>query len=141
MWLLMRGNSFRADPDGGITLASSPDTPARPVPWRWTVRAEAGEVAVLVDPAVVGYRRSEHAGERLQLTRDGGEALVIVALAGGYQLSHPGGPWRRRLDPGDVAVLEGEAAEPVALDPAGDAARVCLVRLHSLTGAPLRWDP
>ena len=139
----MRGNTFQADPDGGITLAASPDTPGRPVPWRWSVRIAPGsaELAVKHDPTSVAVRRSEHRGEELPLERSGGELLVAVPLQGRYLIGHASEPWHRWLESRDVAVLEGEDGESFLLQPATADARLAVVRLTSTTEQPLRWVP
>ena len=147
MWLVMRAGTHAPDPDGGTTLAACPDTPGRPVPWRWAVRLSPGRegtttgVEVSHDPASVVVGRTDHRGEELMFERDGGVVLVAVAVSGHYLLAHGTGPWQRRLAPGDVAVLEGDEGELVLLTASTPDAELCLVELASTTGQPLRWVP
>jgi hypothetical protein len=149
MWLVTRAGAHAPDPDGGVTLAACPDTPGRPVPWRWTVRLSPGSastpagraVEVSHDPASVTVGRTDHRGEDLLFERDGGVVLVAVAVSGQYLVAHGTGPWQRRLAPGDVAVLEGDENEQVLLTASSPDAELCLVQLASTTGRPLRWVP
>ena len=143
MWLVVRATALIPDPDGGVTLAACPDTPTRPVPWRWSVRLTGDRTAVEVphDPGTVAVERSDHRGEDVALERDGGSVLVAVAVNGEYLVAHGTGAWQRTLGSGDVAVLEGEEPEPVRLSATDPDAELCLVRLRSTTGLPLRWVP
>jgi len=142
VWLVMRAGTHGRRPDGGVTLAACPDTPGRPVPWRWTVRrTDTGAVEVEVDPGSITVGRTDHRGEDLGFERDGGVVLVAVPVHGEYLVAHGTGPWQRTLGSGDVAVLEGEEPEPVRLTATGPDAELCLVRLASTTGQPLRWVP
>ena len=66
---------------------------------------------------------------------------MVVAVQGTHVVADRNGPWRRRLHPGDVFVVEGEEQETLLVDPAPGTSRVSVVRLAPLGEQPLRWVP
>ncbi len=147
MWMLVRDNAIPAELDGSRTLAACPDSDDRGEAWLWSVRrvpeSDIGwRVQVDVDPSQVAVSHEIHdSGEPVELVRAPGEQLVVVALVGSHVVADPFGPWARRLLPGDVFVVEGEAQESLRVDPASGGSRVSVIHLTPVGDRPLRWVP
>ena len=147
MWMLVRDNAIRPEVDGTRTLAACPDSDDRGEAWLWSVRRvpepDGGwQVRVEVDPEQVRASQDVHAdGQLVELVRQRGEQIVVVAVDGTHVVADRNGPWTRRLQPGDVFVVEGEEQESLLVDPAPGASRVSVVRLTPVGDGPLRWVP
>lgn len=148
MWMLIRANALGAEAQpelGTRTLAACPDSPERGDPWRWTVsvdEAVADHVLVEVDADHINQERRQYVdGHVGELSRGGGEQLVVAPLRGEVHVAALDGPWERWLRPGDVFILEGEDDESVRLSLTPGDAAVDVVRLAPTTGRVLRWVP
>lgn len=148
MWLLVRDNALMPAVDGSVTLAACPDTADRGEDWRWrvwrgppTASDRLGEVFVDTDTDYVVASTTVVGASPITLTRQAGEEVVVVPLAGHHLIADSIGPWQRWLHPGDAFVLEGEESETVNLSSAPGPARVAVVRLSTTNDAPLRWVP
>ena len=115
MWMLVRDNAIRAEPDGTRTLAACPDSDDRGEAWLWSVRRvpepDGGwRVRVDVDPEQVQASQDVHAdGHLVELVRAPGEQIVVVAVDGTHVVADRNGPWTRRLRPGTSSSSRGRS--------------------------------
>lgn len=169
MRILARANAHRSvlDHSGaqiGVEIASSPDTPARPDRWAWSVRLldgspqpaaavdeihstttgsnvavrhTVGPVAVLVDPSVIDPDLELRRLDDLEiLERAATDLLVLIVTTGQAEIER-----RHHLRQHDALVFEGDDPLSIELRPCTGAAEVAVVRLRSTQNATVNWVP
>lgn len=162
MRLLLRANSHRSEPDGGIEVAASPDTRERER-WQWDVRLARHGVPALRPPpsealGAVGELPLTDGGALQVMVRSAPEAAapsveilhvtslrelrrqvqeVMILVSGGPGLLVEG---RHLLGPVDALVLEGDDPFLVPIEAPGDlGSTVAVIRLQGRTA--LGWVP
>ena len=141
MQLILRQPAARDEQDdpNGVVVAASPDTIGREQ-WLWDIRmtASASNYDVIVShnaDVIDAEQERVHLASELRRQRDEHELWIAVAVSG---------PVRHgifELEPGDVAVWEGDDPLSIHLLPVDASAEIDLIRISRRDGRAARWVP